>query len=135
MVMELNNPYYKPLSKKDFEGAAESFMYLITCPNLWFKFWSEFYKNIFLTQSIDQIILTLNRVMKTTGSQLKDGNIRAEKLLKKITAKLSLSYEEIQRLALPEELKYGKVEHKTENITISDSGNAKGLIYQYFLIN
>ena len=125
LAMEIHDPNYKPLSNNDLKAAAEIFMYLIPCPNLWFRFWSEFYKNLFLTQSTDQIILTLNRMMKITGTQAKDGNIRAEKLLKKITTKLSLSYEEIQRLAIPEELTYVKMEHKPANITISDIGNVQ----------
>ena len=84
--------------------AGEMFLYLNTCPDSpWFKSWSSFYKNLFLTQQVDQIILTLNRMMKTETSQDKDGKLRAEKLLKRSTRLLSLEYEMIQSLLTEKE--------------------------------
>ena len=91
------------------------------CPNIWFKFWSSFYNDLFL-QTTDKIILTLNRMMKPTGTQVKDGNIRAAKLLEKITNKLTLHYKDIQRLAQSHYMKSDIDEQKTANINISDNG-------------
>ena len=47
-----------------------------------FKSWILFYVDVdlFLTQSADKIILTLNRMMKTETSHDKDGKLRAKKL-------------------------------------------------------
>ena len=64
---------------------------------LWFNSWTSFYTDLF-TQPADQVILTLNRMMKTKTSQDKHGRLRAVKLLKRITSLLSLQYEEIQGL-------------------------------------
>ena len=105
------------LTNEDLQTAAEMFIYLNMCPKIWFKFWSSFYSELFL-QTTDKIILTLNRMMKSKGTQVKDGNIRAEKLMEKITNKLSLRYKEIQRLSRPQQ----KVECKTAHLNISDDG-------------
>ena len=90
------------LTNEDLKTAAEMFLYLITCPNTpWFRSWSSFYTDLFLTRSADKIILTLNRMMKTETSKdmdAKDAKVRAEKLLKMSTRLLSLKYEQIQSL-------------------------------------
>ena len=79
------------LSKEDLKIAAEMFLYLNFCPNLWFRLWSSFYRDLFLTQSADQIILTLNRMMKTMETHNnEDGSIMVKKLQTKIASKLSL---------------------------------------------
>ena len=51
------------LTNDKLQTAAEMFVYLIMCPND-MKPWIVFYKNLFKTQSPDQIILTLNRIIK-----------------------------------------------------------------------
>ena len=60
--------------------------------------------------------------MKSKGSQVKDGNIRATKLMEKITNKLTLHYKDIQRLAQSHYMKSDIDEQKTANINISDNG-------------
>ena len=76
--------------------AGEMFLYLNTCPDSpWFKSWNSFYKNLFLTQQADKIMLTLNRMTKTKD---KDGKLRAEKLMKRASRVMSLHYEQIQGL-------------------------------------
>ena len=84
------------LTNEELQTAAEMFIYLNSCPTKWSKSWSSFYKDLFLTQPTNQIILTLNRMMKTEASQDKDGKILAEKLLRKSAKLLSLKYEMIQ---------------------------------------
>ena len=77
---------------------------------LWFNSWTSFYTDLFLTQSADQIILTLNRMMKTETSKdmdAKDTKARAEKLLKMSTRLLSLKYEQIQSLQPKEKSENG----------------------------
>ena len=95
---ELNN---ETLTNEELKMAAEMFLYLISCPNLWFKFWFSFYSEFFLAESADQILLTLNRMTKISSPHNRDGKIRAVKLLLRTASLLSLQFEEIQRL-LPE---------------------------------
>ena len=98
------------------QKAAELFIYLNTCPDSWFKSWSSFYKDLFLTQSADKIILTLNRIMKTKTSQHeKDGKF-AEKLFKRTSKLLFLNFEKIQNLPPEKYFKNGSL----ENIKISE---------------
>ena len=97
--IESSEQIIETLTKKELQTAANMFLYLNTCPDLSFKFWFSFYKDLFLTQSFDQIILTLNRMMKATDTLGEGGNIRAEKLLKEIFNKLSLRHEGVQSLA------------------------------------
>ena len=73
------------LTNEELKTAAEIFLYLNTCPSSMFKSWILFYVDVdlFLTQSADKIILTLNRMMKTETSHDKDGKLRAKKLLQR----------------------------------------------------
>ena len=82
------------LTHEELKTAAEMFLYLNTCPSL-FKSWILFYEDLFLTQSANKIILTLNRMMKTETSHDKDGKLRAKKLLQRAAQLLSLQYEDI----------------------------------------
>ena len=111
-------------TKELLKPAAELFLYLNSCPDIWFRFWSNFYTELFLTESTDQIILTLNRMMKSMNTQVRDGNIRAGKLLKKISTKLSLRYKDIQRLVRPDQVQNVNLELQTANINISDNGKS-----------
>ena len=104
------------LTNEDLKNAAEMFLYLNTCPDLWFKSWASFYKDLFLAQPPDKIILTLNRMTKY---RTKDGKQRAEKLLQRIKILLSLKFEEIQRLLQKKEfrIEYVKKDLKIPNGT------------------
>ena len=96
----------KSMKNEDLKTAAEMFMYLSLCPDSrWFKSWFTFYKDLFLTQSADKIILTLNRMMKTKTSKDNAGKNRAEKLIRKTKNLLSLKFEEIQSLLPGKETK------------------------------
>ena len=82
------------LTNKDLKTAAEMFMYLTICPNR-IKPWITFYKELFQIQPVDQIILTLNRVMK--GSKTKQNQYfkkLAVILLKKINKSMFPGKEE-----------------------------------------
>ena len=49
------------LTNEELQIAAEMFLYLTVCPDT-IKPWIVFYRDLFQTQSPDQIILTLNRL-------------------------------------------------------------------------
>ena len=90
------------ITAEDLKIAASMFIYLNTCPYtdsdiLWLKSWSQFYTDLFRTQSADRVILTLNRMTKIIDHQ----DNRDLKLLNRITSLLSLKFQEIQSLILP----------------------------------
>ena len=102
LQIESSEQIDESLTNEELQTAAEMFLYLIICPNTaWLKSWSSFYKDLFLTQPADKMILTLNRIMKTETSHDKDGKLQAGKLLKRTSNLLSLSFDNIQSL-LPE---------------------------------
>ena len=102
LQIESSEQIDESLTIDELKTAAEMFLYLNTCPDSsWFKSWTLFYKDLFLSQSADQIILTLNRMMKTKTtetSQDNDGKVRAKKLMKRVKSLMILKYEEIQDL-------------------------------------
>ena len=72
------------LTREELRTAGEMFLYLNMCPDE-IKPWIVFYKDIFQTQSPDQIILTLNRLMKGPRTQTNEHfKELAEMLLKRI---------------------------------------------------
>ena len=91
---------FENMTINDYKNAAEMFIYLNICPNTWFKAWFFFYNDLFKTQTIDQILLTLNRMMKINvyNSQAKVDKRIAEKLFRRATSLLPLWYQDIQRL-------------------------------------
>ena len=105
LKIESSEQINETLTKEELQTAGEMFLYLNTCPiqdnDTWTLNWKVFYDYLFLTQPADQIILTLNRMMKGETPQDKDVRVRAEKLMKRISSLMSLSFENIQSL-LPE---------------------------------
>ena len=111
MEMRPNGRMFENTTYELLKAAAEMFIYMNICPcklesdsantmEQWFKSWYTFYQDLFRTQAPGDVILTLNRLMKS-GNNLKD-KIRAEKLFKRTGTLLALKYEEIQRI-MPEE--------------------------------
>ena len=99
MQIESSEIIDESLTNEQLKTAAQMFLFLNTCPNTrWFKSWFSFYKDLFLTKSADQIILTLNRMIKTETSHDTAGKLRAKKLLQRTTSLLSLQFAEIGRL-------------------------------------
>ena len=99
LQIESSEQIDESLTIGELKTAAEMFLYLNTCPDSsWFKSWYSFYKDLFLTQSADQIILTLNRMMKTETAQDKDGKRIARKLFQRAASLLSLQFEKIGSL-------------------------------------
>ena len=117
LKIESSEHINETLTDEALQTAAEIFIYLSTCPKhdmKWFLSWSSFYTDLFLTQSAQNIILTLNRMMKITKSQDKNGKLRAEKLLLKVTSLLALKFEEIEGL-LPENVVRNTVAKNNKN--------------------
>ena len=54
---------FEDMTDSMIEKAAKMYLYLVTCSDP-IKPWFLFYSNLFLTQTPDEIILTLNRIMK-----------------------------------------------------------------------
>ena len=85
------------------ETAAEMFIYLIICPREtenWYDGWLKFHRNLLETESLDIIILSLNRLIKTTSNTAGDilNNEIGGKLFDKITTLFSLHYKDIQSM-------------------------------------
>ena len=59
----------------------------------WLQVWSTFYNDLFKTETIDKIILTLNRLIKTTSQESKDA---AANIFKRTSSVLSLKHTDIQ---------------------------------------
>ena len=74
------------------------FMYLMTCHDT-LKPWFVFYKKLFETQPPDQILLTINRMMK--GARTKQNDFfkkMARKIFKRLTTQFSLQYKNFQHM-------------------------------------
>ena len=63
LQQESSDQIMKNFTSEDLKTAAEMFIYLNMCPGTT-KPWIGFYKYLFRTQSPDQIVLTLNRLVK-----------------------------------------------------------------------
>ena len=87
------------LTTTDLKNAAEMFIYLNICPKA-LKPWLVFYKDLFLNESPEQIVLTLNRMMKGTGTDEYFKSL-AQTLFKKISSSFSLKYNKIQSMFMP----------------------------------
>ena len=116
------------MTNKDLENASKMFIYMNSCPTprsnqglLWFKNWFSFYKNLFQSLPADQIILTLNRMLKASTLENMDGQVRAEKLLKRARSLLSLKFTDIQEILPGRENMNGSVRDQRQNQEISNS--------------
>ena len=88
----------KNVTLRDLKHAEELFIYLNTCPGS-LKPWFIFYKELFQTKFLDEIILTLSRVMKMKRDSENDFiQLLAHKLFNTITTLFSLKYGEIEAL-------------------------------------
>ena len=96
------------LTNAELQTAAEMLLYLNMCPDT-IKPWLLFYKDLFQTQSPDLIILTLNRLVKTSSKTEHFGKI-AETL-----------YQRMKRLS-----------EKTAENAVSKIGKSEG---EYLIIN
>ena len=105
LQLESSDQVIETMTNEELQSAAEMFIYLIMCPEAIVP-WFTYYKDLFLTKSVDQIILSLNRIMKTKSTQNMDAKV-AENLLKRISNLMSLQFERIQNLLPGKNLRNG----------------------------
>ena len=116
------------MTTKHLKAAAELFIYLNACPanseKAWFRTWFSFFTDLFQSQSADQIIQTLNRIIKMMSLTNKDVKIM-EKLLERATKLLSLKYPKIQSMLQEKEefTSRGKTDAKKLNSSYGKSPN------------
>ena len=103
LKIEPTNDIFENISETSLNAAANIFLYiypetkhycLFSKFNSWFRVWSPFYHDLFKTQTSEKIILTLNRIIKTTSHQLSRN--AAEDILTRAATILSLKYQFIQ---------------------------------------
>ena len=81
---------FKNMTDADYELVAKTYLKLVTCPS---EPWMYFYEELFEKKSVNQIILTLNRMQK--GSRTEENRILkdiANKLFNKVASLLHLKY-------------------------------------------
>ena len=86
---------YQNVSRETLKTASEMFLYINSC-SMSMKPWFLFYKDLFQNHSPDQIMLTLNRIMKSNRNK-KLMSI-TKKLFKKLNSLLSLKYLDIENV-------------------------------------
>ena len=105
LQLESSDQVVETMTKEELQSSAEMFIYLIMCPEAIVP-WFTYYNDLFLTKSVDQIILSLNRIMKTKSTQNMDAK-GAENLLKRISNLMLLQFERIQNLLPGKNLRNG----------------------------
>ena len=89
---------FENIGRENLKTAAQIYIYLNTCPDS-LKPWFLFYHDLFHDQEPNQIILTLNRMMKSRRTSENENFLNiAKTVFKKASTLLSLKYEEIQSL-------------------------------------
>ena len=82
---------FKNMTDADYELVAKTYLKLVTCPS---EPWMYFYEELFEKKSVNQIVLTLNRMLK--GSRSEENRILkdiANKLFNKVASLLHLKYQ------------------------------------------
>ena len=85
--IEASDSRLETMTAEDLKIPGEMFMFLILCPDS-FRPWMVFYKDLLKNKSADQLLLTLNRIMK--GSKA-NGNIFIHDLAREIFMKIHSS--------------------------------------------
>ena len=93
---------FENMTDEDLKNAAEMFIYLNTCVDT-LKPWFIFYKELLQNSSPEEIILTLNRIMKGGGS-VENNCFKTMALKLLMFSKSSLEYENIQNILSSENL-------------------------------
>ena len=88
----------KNYSYDSLQKSAEMFLYAYSCPDS-LKPWFYFYSNLFQKQSPNEILLTLNRMLKPNKNKKNKNLIAiARKLFERATTLFSLKHMEIRKL-------------------------------------
>ena len=92
LKVEASEQMLKNITDKNLKASAEMFLYLNSCSRL-NKKWLLLYTDLYQDKSPDQIILTLNRILKGTETpQNKEFKNIAYKLLKRTAAMFPSPY-------------------------------------------
>ena len=101
--------------------AAEMYLYILSCPGRLLP-WFMFYSDLFQKKPPNQIVLTLNRILKHDSTPENQGlQTIAEKLFNVMASNSSFKYQEIQRIT------QGSSTKQIDNIS-SDDLKLKGFI-------
>ena len=88
------------MDKSTFKMAAEMFIFLNFCPDELFQSpWIKFYRDLIQNQPPKEIILALNRLLKTISTENKSLFQIPRKLLTKLLTMLDLQYENLYSLS------------------------------------
>ena len=86
------------IKEEELNIAASEFLYLFSCSDM-SRAWILFYKNLFKNKAPDEILLTLNRILKgKNGIHKNDMMTIAKRLFKRYSAMIHTHYEHIQNL-------------------------------------
>ena len=130
LKIESTDVIFANISKASLKAAAELFIFLYPkaykCPFeafiTWVGVWLPFYNDLFKTQSADKIILTLNRIIKTTSHLSRNA---AEDIMRRMATIFSLKYKYIQS-RLP---KHRLNSVPTEEVHILNSSEGKLIFF------
>ena len=91
-IKNVQNFNLQNMKNNELKVPAELFLKLLICPQH-LKPWFSFFSDLFQKDSADQIVLTLNRILKNkNNSQTKDLMAIANKVFEKVTTLFSLKY-------------------------------------------
>ena len=87
------------MTEASLETAANMYVYLMSCPETLMP-WFKFYSNLIKKKSLDEIALTLNRIMKERNIPQHDGlRVVASKIFGKISTVFGFQYKVFQDMA------------------------------------
>ena len=127
---------HKNISAEHLNAAGDIFVYLNACPTpnfYWFRPYKMFYKNLFESKSPKEIILTINRFMKTLAAIDEDITIE-EKLFKRATKLFNLQYKEIQSMLDVVDARNVSLKSDIQN-QISSETESKKPVTTFYLIS
>ena len=89
---------FENMTKKTLETAAKMYFYLNSCSDE-IKSWLIFYNDLFKNHQADQIVLSLNRILKS-GHTSRNNKFKsiAEKLFNKTTDLFTLKHQSIKNI-------------------------------------
>ena len=98
LQIKVSESRFANITDEEFKTAADVFVFFNTCAESWGK-WFAFYTDLFQTKPADQIVLTLNRLLKSGDDNKpnrKDLKIVLRKILQKITTLLPKTNRDIR---------------------------------------
>ena len=101
LQIESSELVFENITDANLKAAAEMFLYLNSCSDIIIK-WLLLYKDLYQDKSPDQIVLTLNRILKGANThQNEEFKKIAYRLLKNTAAVFPFNYQQIDSMANP----------------------------------